>query len=212
MNAQPATALNSPDFQNGFPAEAPQEPKKVKSLIDFSKFQTQESEEMSEGVYEQSTYALSKPGKTNFFRTHPEREYRKYGLPVIEDRDERKVFIVDTSEYQVPKDVARFVTPVNLVLCANHKGQNFVWYFKSTPGTWSKSAASVVRAAATSWVRIQADMNGGQYLMEHGPVALQEVEPQWPAKTFDEILNIAFEGAVINSDDNPVIRSLRGLI
>ena len=37
-------------------------------------------------------------------------------------------------------------------------------------------------------------------------------EPEWPKKSFKELVEIAFRGRVIDRDDHPVINRLRGRV
>ena len=37
-------------------------------------------------------------------------------------------------------------------------------------------------------------------------------EPTWPEKDFDELLKLAFDGKVIDSEEHPYVRRLRGLL
>lgn len=173
----------------------------------YRKSKAPEAEEpFSEGA--QTTVPVRKPGKRNFFRVHPEEEYRLYNVPVVED-DNHEWHIL-APELEIPDDLERFVSHVNLFTCINHKGTLFLWPFKNSTNDWSKSASRITRRAVTEWVRLQADMDANGYRVETAPAELRAVEPEWPDMTFEEILNAAFEDKCIDSLDHPIIRSLRG--
>jgi hypothetical protein len=132
-----------------------------------------------------------------------------YNVPVVED-EKRETYIL-APDLEIPEDLERFVSHVNLVTCLNHKGTLFLWPYKNSTNDWSKSASRIVRRAVSEWVRLRADMDANGYRVETAPAELRAVEPTWPKMTFEEILNTAFEDKCIDSLDHPVIRSLRGL-
>lgn len=192
------------------PAKAPEKAAK-KPLLDPEKYrkpQASAAEEVfSDGA--QTTIPVRKPGKRNFFRAHPDPEYRLYDVPVVED-DQRDPYILD-ADLEIPDDLERFVYRVNLITCLSHKGTLFLWPYKNSTNDWSKSASRVARRAVNEWVRLSPDMDANGYRVETAPAELRTIEPTWPKMTFGEILNTAFEDKVIDSLDHPVIRSLRGL-
>ncbi len=67
-----------------------------------------------------------------------------------------------------------------------------------------------LEAAATRWVRMHANMEGGFYTYSLAEDNLPE--PEWPAKpeSLMEALGIAFKGFVIDTLDHPEIKKLRG--
>jgi hypothetical protein len=152
---------------------------------------------------------VRKPGSRNFFRVHPDEEYRLYNVPVVED-DQHEWHIL-AADLEIPEDLERFICHVNLITCLNHKGTLFLWPYKNSTNDWSKSASRIVRRAVGEWVRLSADMDANGYRVEIAPAELRAVEPVWPKMTFAEILNTAFEDKSIDSLNHPVIRSIRGL-
>ena len=43
-------------------------------------------------------------------------------------------------------------------------------------------------------------------------ISKMTAEPRWPTATFQEIIEIAFAGRLIDSVDHPVVKRLRGLM
>ena len=37
-------------------------------------------------------------------------------------------------------------------------------------------------------------------------------EPAWPDKTFEDLLKLGFDGKIIDSEEHPYVRRLRGLV
>jgi hypothetical protein len=200
----------TPAARHAAPAKAPGKATK-KPLLDPEKYRKAKApaaeEAFSDGA--QTTIPVRKPGKLSFFRVHPDEDYRLYNVPVVED-DKRETHIL-AAELEVPEDLERFISHVNLVTCINHKGTLFLWPFKNSTNDWSRSASRIVRRAVGEWVRLRADMDASCYRVETAPAELRAIEPEWPTMTFDEILNTAFEDKCIDSLDHPVIRNLRGL-
>ena len=62
--------------------------------------------------------------------------------------------------------------------------------------------------AQTQWIRVAANMSLGGYetFIATGDLP----EPEWPDKTMQEIMDIAFKDRYISSTDHPVVRRLRG--
>ena len=73
---------------------------------------------------------------------------------------------------------------------------------------WAESALAAADMAQRHWVRVTANMKAGAYDIEQASGNLPE--PTWPEMTFQEILNAAFKGMVINNVNHPVLRQLRG--
>jgi len=188
-----------------------QEKATKKPLLDPEKYRKAKApaaeETFSDGA--QTTIPVRKPGSRNFFRVHPDEEYRLYDVPVIED-DKHEWHILDT-DLEIPEDLERFICHVNLITCLNHKGTLFLWPYKNSTNDWSKSASRIARRAVGEWLRLSADMDANGYRAETAPAELRAVEPDWPKMTFDDILNAAFEDKCIDSLNHPVIRSIRGL-
>jgi hypothetical protein len=214
--AQPVqnTPANDADAAACFPSTAPAKaPGKTskKPLLDPAKYRKAKvpADDEAFSDKEQSTIPVRKPGSRNFFRVHPEEEYRLYNVPVIED-DKREPHIL-ADDLEIPEDLERFVSHVNLITCINSKGTLFLWWFKNSTNDWSKSAMRITRRATVEWVRTSADMDANGYRVETAPPELRAIEPTWPKMTFGEILNTAFDSKCIDTLDHPVIRSLRGL-
>jgi hypothetical protein len=192
------------------PAKAPEKTAK-KPLLDPEKYRKAKAPEAEEPFSDgaQTTIPVRKPGSRNFFRVHPDEGYRLYNVPVVED-DQREWHII-APELEIPEDLERFISHVNLITCLNHKGTLFLWPYKNSTNDWSKSASRIARQAVGEWVRLSADMDANGYRVEMAPSELRRINPTWPKMTFEEILNTAFEGKCIDSLDHPVIRSIRGL-
>jgi hypothetical protein len=63
--------------------------------------------------------------------------------------------------------------------------------------------------AKSKWIRLAADMGLGGYRIYQAEGELSE--PVWPDKPLQEILKIAFRDRIVDSENHPVVRRLRGL-
>ncbi len=186
-------------------------PKKVKSLLDVSAFKTTKAKSSGDsmvGRFKQSGYQVRKPGTRDFFRVHPSVDYRLYGASVMED-DDHRVHVVKPG-YELPENAERFAYVVTLLTCITQKGNVFLWHIRESDNEWSRSANTVAKMALTEWVRTRANMAANCYDTEQGPEELQNQEPVWPELSFEEILNSAFEGRIVDKDDYPLIKQLQG--
>ena len=115
------------------PAKATKKP-----LLDPEKYRKAKAPAAEEKFSEaaQTTIPVRKPGSRNFFRVHPDEEYRLYNVPVVED-DKHEVHIL-AADLEIPEDLERFVCHVNLITCLNHKGTLFLWCSR-TPQTTGRS-------------------------------------------------------------------------
>jgi hypothetical protein len=76
--------------------------------------------------------------------------------------------------------------------------------------SWHESARKAAEIAKTDWIRISSDKGLGGYRVRKAEGRLSD--PQWPDKSFGELLTIAFADRIIMSEDHPVVRRLRGLV
>jgi len=72
-----------------------------------------------------------------------------------------------------------------------------------------ETARQAAELAKTRWVRLAADMGLGGYRIYQAEGDLSE--PEWPDKPLAEILQIAFRDRIVDSENHPVVRRLRGL-
>jgi hypothetical protein len=82
----------------------------------------------------------------------------------------------------------------------------------SPAASWALSLREAVAVAQHEWVRIEANMTAGGYdiIRARAPSPL----PDWAALsaqyTFDRLLEMWGRGRIIDRDDHPVLRYLRG--
>ncbi len=150
---------------------------------------------------------VRKPAKTEFVRVHPEMHFDTMLVDLKEDRESYLVLP------HLLTDVSGIAVPVSLRLAINRATVLFLWPLR-LPGedghsnAWHESAREAADLAVGRWVSIRANMSLGAYDIYQGAKTLSD--PQWPNKSIEDILNVAFRGHVISDAEHPVIKRLQG--
>lgn len=171
--------------------------------------QTKTSNTLEGAAEKVPTYPLLKT-KT-FFQANPEPSYTMV-VPVLEDKATRKIYIPNIElEPELQKDLK----PKTLVLCQSIDGQTFVLPIRAARegealDSWSETAYAAVELAKSEWVRFQPNTVNGFYDLYRAKNV--ELAPIWPDISMDAILDITFKGYIIDSDDHPLLKKLRGVL
>ena len=153
---------------------------------------------------------VRKPNRTEFFRTHPDANM-SITTAIFDDREEQETFFVLP---ELRKELAGELKPVLLMTAITRQGVTFLWPV-SLPddsgrrNAWAETAREAAELAKTAWVRMAADMQLGAYRVYVAEGELSD--PVWPDKSFKELLEIGFKDRIIDSEDHPVVKRLRGL-
>jgi hypothetical protein len=154
---------------------------------------------------------VRKPKRTEFVRTRVEDEW---WLPttVFIDRDERgEVYFVPPAMRGALLGEAR---PVILLPTITTQGVLILWPLAipmddGRRNDWFTTAREAAEHAKTGWIRVAADMALGAYRIYRAEGQLPE--PEWPDLGMSEMLRLGFRDRVIDREDHPIIRRLRGL-
>lgn len=154
---------------------------------------------------------VRKPTKQEYFRVHPGEEM---ALPtmVLEEKDSKEVYLVDPSMYP---HLEGDMTPALLTTTITRQGAVSIWPVKiagdsSMVSGWQDTSRQAAEIGKGRWVRMAADMALGAYRVHVAQGDLPE--PKWPDRSFSELLEVAFRGKVIDSENHPVIQRLRGRV
>jgi hypothetical protein len=159
-----------------------------------------------------SAVPVRRPNRNEFFRVHP--EFVTNTL-VLERQDG-----LDRETYLVQRDmqdlVAHELRRVRLFVVINKRGTVFLWPAKlprednDAGRRWAETALQAAEQAKTLWVKMHGsrDLGGYEIFRAKGDLG----EPQWPDKSFRDLIEIAFRHRLINRADHPVIRELAGEI
>lgn len=156
-----------------------------------------------------TTVPVGKPNSQDFVRVHPGAEYRET-LAAIEWKEDREFYVVVPD---VAKELPGECVFVTLFTAVNRQGVARLWPVK-LPGPdgriieWHRSAAEAAERAMRGWIRIKANHSLRAYEIFEAVATV--AEPEWPDKTFQELLRIGFRDRLISSLDHPLIAKLRG--
>ena len=155
------------------------------------------------------TIPVRKPNRQEFVRVHPSDEYH-LETAVLVIREDRETYLVDPSLWS---ELTEEIIPTALFTTINRQGVLTLWPVRlpSQDGRhdqWSRSQLEAVEMAKRCWIRVVANMSLGAYEVLEALAPLPD--PEWPDKSFKEILAIAFKDYFIRSMDHPVILRLKG--
>ncbi|MCH9732729.1 MAG: hypothetical protein K0U84_24215 [Actinomycetia bacterium] len=159
-----------------------------------------------------TTVSVRKPKRTEFFRVHPGSDF-SYDMALLERSDgmDRESYLVDPAVQHL---VSSELRPVRLYVVINKHGGLFLWPVKLPSDERDRlrhmadSALRAAEQAKTLWTKIVWEKHLGAWEMYRAKGDLGE--PQWPEKSFAELLAIAFRSFLIDRPDHEVIRELAG--
>ena len=157
--------------------------------------------------------ACRKPKPTEFFRTHTDPAMSRSAY-VFTDREE----IGGETYFVMPAArpfIAEHLRPVLLVTCINRQNVTFLWPIaipdpnvnSGRQNAWGSSALEAMKAAQTAWTKMTAGQ--GAYRVFKAEKA-DLPEPQWPQRSFIELLGVAFKDTLIADEKHPMVQRLRG--
>jgi hypothetical protein len=153
---------------------------------------------------------VRKPNRTEFVRVHPD-PAMSFPTAVFVDKEERgEAFLVLPAMHEA---MAGELKPVLLMTTATRQGVAFLWPVAlpdagGRTNAWSETARQAAELAKAKWVRAAADMQLGAYRIFEAVDRLSE--PVWPDLPLQRLLEIAFRGRVIDREDHPILKRLRG--
>ena len=183
-----------------------------KGTLDLEKLKLPQNFAANVGVKKAPTMVpVRKPNRQEFIRVRPEEEYQ-YSTWVLELKETREYYLIDPDLWQV---LPGEIVPKVFLTTINKQGVLTLWPIR-LPGEdgqldpWNVSAMEAASLAQAQWVRVAANMSLGGYetFIATGDFA----EPEWPELSMQKIMDVAFKGRYVDSEDHPVIQRLRGEI
>jgi hypothetical protein len=154
-----------------------------------------------------SVIAIRRPKDNEFVRAS------EFSLTtfVWEDKDEGETYFVVPS--MRPHIIAGGSMKL-LVLAVNQIATPFIWKVPvvdeySRRNTWNESHRDIYQTAKKEWVKMVGDRGAGLYRKYLPSGDLQQ--PRFPDRPFNELLDIAFRGRLIDREDHPIIKAMRGI-
>lgn len=155
--------------------------------------------------------SITKPSKEAWIRTHHDPGFHMETY-VIELKDDREIYLVSPELRIQVRDESTF-SPRAFFTTITRQGVVFLWPIR-LPGregkldAWNKSALDAADYAKTKWIRVSSNLNAGRY--EFVTSTAEIPEPNWPDKSFNELLKLAFQDFYIDTIDHHVLKRLRG--
>jgi hypothetical protein len=158
------------------------------------------------------TIPVRKPNKSAFVRAHPDPAYRLTAGTIELEEERGELYLVAAPLWPEMTTEPAF-KPRLLVTSMTRQGALFLWPLNlprpdGRVDEWTRTGLEALQYATTSWVRVYANMAVGGYEVAQATASLPE--PDWPDLTFREMLRVAFRERLIDSQDHPVLRRLRG--
>jgi hypothetical protein len=153
---------------------------------------------------------VRKPAKHEFFRVNPD-PAMSLTTSIFTDREERETFLVAPD---LRGALLGEMRPALLLPTTTRQGVMMIWPVPlpmagERRNAWSETAREAAEHAKATWTRMSSDMSLGGYRVYAAEGEIPE--PQWPAKSLEELLAVAFRDRVIDIEDHPIVRRLRGL-
>jgi hypothetical protein len=158
-----------------------------------------------------TTIPVRRPDRQWFVRVHPEALFR-LETAVLELKEDGETYLIAPGlRAELPGEIV----PKMLLTAVTRQGTVFLWPIRMPDemgklDEWNRSALEAARLAETKWIRIAANRSLGAY---ETYVATGDLPaPEWPDKSFQELVRIAFRDKFIDTLDHPVVQRLRGSI
>jgi hypothetical protein len=153
--------------------------------------------------------SVRRPHRSWWWWTHPNYVLRVATL--TEERGAQKeVYLVSP---ELVSELGGDVVRATLHGAINRQGTFFIICVR-LPGPdnrldpWTESLREALVIAQNEPVRTSANDDDDAYEVRTTPVTVER--PPWPAESWEQLLDVAFRGRVIESMDHPVVRRLRG--
>lgn len=154
---------------------------------------------------------LERPKRQEFFRAHADPAWSLTTSIVFDEENfGRDAYLVLPHMRAALLGDAR---PVLLVPVITRQGVFKFYPLKlplddGRPNAWFESAREAIELSKQRWACMKPDTALGAYrvLQAVGDIP----DPVWPDKRPNELLEIAFRGRIIDGEDHPLVRRLRG--
>ena len=157
-----------------------------------------------------STVSVRKPKNNEFIRVSMDPQNSLTTI-VFEDKDEGETYLIAPGIR--PLMIAGAAIKM-LTLTVNQMGIPFIWPVPvddehTRKNAWNESARTAYHKAKADWVKLVGDRAAGYYRIYLAEGDLPP--PRWPERTFAELLQVAFQNRMIETEDHPILKAMRGL-
>lgn len=155
------------------------------------------------------TVPVRRPHRQVWMQVHPD-EQRRFPVALLELSETRETYLVHPD---LAASLAGEWTPKQLFSCVTLRGDFFFWPIKLADENgrldpWNESALRIATGFPGEWIRVLSNQHLGSYEVRRKDLP---DEPQWPDRSFEELLRIAFPPSrVIDNLNHPVVAQLGG--
>lgn len=157
------------------------------------------------------TVPVARPPRTLFIRTHPD-PLMVLPVAIYEDKTNNTTYLISPAIASAFPDIPR---RVELYRAIDRQGnQRLIPVPLPGPdgqrNPWHESLLQAIELSKSRWLRIIANVPLGAYepCVAVGGLA----DPSWPDTSLAELIQVAFRGLIIDSEDHPVICALQGKV
>jgi hypothetical protein len=160
------------------------------------------------------TVPVRSPKRNEFFRVHPDPNYTVDAVLLERDNGIDKESFIVTPELQ--NLVQSELRQSRLFTAITKRGTVFLWPVKlprdghDNTQRIADANLGIAEEAKSLWVKREWDRELGAHKMSRAKGELGD--PQWPDKSFRDLIAIAYRNNLIDRADHPVIRELAGEI
>ena len=154
----------------------------------------------------QTKLEVRTPNKKWWYRAHRDADFQlPVELLVIEGGRDEGVWLLEP-DVEFSDELSEHIVPALLTRCITSDGTEFLFLAKQTEKSPRSSTRRLVSEAREKW--IQSSWNGNSKSYDFRYASQLRREPTWPDKTMDQLLEIAFDGFIINNSRHEVINRL----
>jgi hypothetical protein len=154
---------------------------------------------------------VGRPPSDQYFRVNPDPEMMlESTILKMKDGPNDTVYYVVPAMRDHPLLVDRLRWVLLVVTYSWPRRQIGLWPVAIDTGrgnSWWTSGWAAYEAAKTDWIQMQSGTDRYSVFKAEGELPA----PEWPKHTLPDLLKIAFRDTIINHDDVPIMRRLRGL-
>jgi hypothetical protein len=153
---------------------------------------------------------VRKPNRQDFVRVYANPDYTLAPAGIVEVREDRETYLFTPA---LARAYPAEVSIVRLHTAINRQGVVFLWPVRlpdqqGRQNVWQTTLLDAAERATEAWVRVVANMSLGAYEVSEAVADIPE--PEWPTEPLNELLRIAFKNHIVDRDDHPLLKRLRG--
>jgi hypothetical protein len=155
---------------------------------------------------------VSKPANNVYFRTGGEQLTLQHAAVVRDDDGARKATYFITADMQGHPRLAPRLRFVDITLTCTWPGDGILlWPVPcSTDFPAWKSERKAAELARTHWTQLVWNTERADHDVEIAEN--MDKDPVWPKESFSELLKLGFADRIVDNEDHPFVRRLRGIL